>query len=139
MTCFADLDDVVKPSFLPDSPLADWYQRVRIVPIDHLSLEDVCRAVRHDIFLAEVFQRAIEYLEDDPFCGDLRFGELITTLSQRPRVFWDANPDCFASFVAVASRLSAHRFVIEDLVERAREFAHFREIAFADLFERRRK
>lgn len=61
-------------------PLQRWYNQLIDKSIDELSVSDVTKMVRQDIFVEQAVGRAVEYLEENPFSGDLYEGEVLYML-----------------------------------------------------------
>ncbi|MGY2337644.1 contact-dependent growth inhibition system immunity protein [Pseudomonas sp. SDO5532_S415] len=76
-----------QPEVIP-SPLTQWYRSVCDVPIDELSAENLCRAVRQELFIFELLPVAIAALQKDLFFGYIDDGELLKALSKLPVCYW---------------------------------------------------
>lgn len=63
------------------SPLELWFERVIDVPIEKLSVEDLCRAIRQELCIAQLMPRVLDVLTEDPLAGEYYDGELIAALS----------------------------------------------------------
>lgn len=63
------------------SPLEQWFERVIDIPIEELTVEDLCRAVRQELCIAQLMPRVLEVMTDDPLAGEYYDGELIAALS----------------------------------------------------------
>jgi hypothetical protein len=68
------------------SSLTDWYISIRDTPLDTLSVEDLCRAVRQEIFVVLPF--AVALLEQDVLTGYKYDGELIAALAGLNEKYW---------------------------------------------------
>lgn len=62
-------------------PLEQWFERVVDIPFNELSVEDLCRAIRQELFTDQLMPRALEVIKDDPLAGEYYDGELIAALS----------------------------------------------------------
>jgi hypothetical protein len=63
------------------SPLELWLERIIDVPIEELTLEDICRAIRQKLCIDQLMPRGLEVLTEEPLAGEYYEGELITALS----------------------------------------------------------
>lgn len=63
------------------SPLELWFERVIDIPIEELSVEDLCRAIRQEICVDQLMPRILDVLTEDPLAGEYYDGELIAALS----------------------------------------------------------
>ncbi|EMB0787229.1 hypothetical protein U7S69_004797, partial [Escherichia coli] len=56
----------LKPDSVQKSSLEQWFERVIDIPIEELSVEDICRAIRQDLFIDQLMPRVLQILEEDP-------------------------------------------------------------------------
>ena len=63
------------------SPLELWFERIIDVPIEELTVEDLCRAIRQKLCIDQLMPRGLEVLTEEPLAGEYYEGELITALS----------------------------------------------------------
>ncbi|PWD65717.1 contact-dependent growth inhibition system immunity protein [Pectobacterium parmentieri] len=63
------------------SSLELWFDRVLDVPIEKLTVEDLCRAIRQELFIEQLIPRVLDVLNEDPLAGEYYDGELIAALS----------------------------------------------------------
>ncbi|EOV8484995.1 contact-dependent growth inhibition system immunity protein [Klebsiella aerogenes] len=63
------------------SPLELWFERIIDVPIEELPVEDLCRAIRQELFIDQLMPRVLEVLTEEPLAGEYYDGELIAALS----------------------------------------------------------
>ncbi|MDE8742048.1 contact-dependent growth inhibition system immunity protein [Pectobacterium polaris] len=63
------------------SSLDLWFERVIDIPIENLAVEDLCRAIRQELFIEQLIPRVLEVLNEDPLAGEYYDGELIAALS----------------------------------------------------------
>lgn len=63
------------------SPLELWFERIIDVPIEELTVEDLCRAIRQKLCIDQLMPRVLEALTEEPLAGEYYDGELITALS----------------------------------------------------------
>lgn len=73
------------------SSLTLWYLSVRDIPIEELGLEDLCRALRQDLFSLELLPIAIDVLSKDPLSGFFDDGELLVLINDLPSSYWSGN------------------------------------------------
>jgi hypothetical protein len=69
-------------------PLEMWYQAVRKTPLGELSLEDICKACRQQVFLEQIIPLALEQLSANPLAGELYDGELLNAFESTPERYW---------------------------------------------------
>ncbi len=87
MTIFRQLDRDIRTT-ASDSPLNEWHERVRDVPISQLGIGDISRACRQRLFLEHTVPVLLECLARDPLAGELYDGELASTVAVIPSTFW---------------------------------------------------
>jgi len=63
------------------APLEAWYERVLDVPIEELTVEDLCRAIRQKLCISQLMPRILAVLTEDPLAGEYYDGEMIAALS----------------------------------------------------------
>lgn len=63
------------------SPLELWFERIIDMPIEELTVEDLCRAIRQKLCIDQLMPRVLEVLTEEPLAGEYYDGELITALS----------------------------------------------------------
>lgn len=61
-------------------PLQKWYNQLIDKTYDELEIPDVTRMIRQDIFTQLAIAKAIEFLNKNPFCGELYEGEILEQL-----------------------------------------------------------
>lgn len=94
---FAELDrmagcpEPVPDPLYDDYPLPTWYREVRNIPIDDLTLYDICLACGQRIHLPHVLPVAIRILETDPIAGDYYEGHLLSSICRVPLDYWESN------------------------------------------------
>lgn len=88
MTTFRSLQIANNSSREPSnrSSLDQWYNSVFDIPLEKLSTGDLARAIRQDIFLAEVLHRAEIILQLEPLAGEDYDGQLISSIASLTRV-----------------------------------------------------
>lgn len=62
-------------------PIHDWYNSILNKTYNQLDLFDVSRMLIQKIFLELAISKSIEFIEDNPFCGQRYEGELIELLA----------------------------------------------------------
>lgn len=75
------------------SSLDEWYLSVRDIPLDQLSVGDICRALRQDLYVREVMPVAMDLFEHDVLAGDRYDGELLYALVGLSEVYWRNNTE----------------------------------------------
>jgi hypothetical protein len=83
MTTFRKLLLINNSNYEPNnrSSLDEWFSRILDIPIDELEVGDVARAIRQDIFLAEILPKAEIILKKDPLAGEDYDGQLISSIA----------------------------------------------------------
>ncbi|HEX3624692.1 MAG TPA: contact-dependent growth inhibition system immunity protein [Verrucomicrobiae bacterium] len=76
-----------------DFPLPAWYRSIRATPLDKLSIEDVSKACRQQIYSEYVVPIALNYLTSDPLVGEMYDGELLVSLKCIEANYWLHHPD----------------------------------------------
>lgn len=62
-------------------PLQKWYNQLIDKTISQIDVSDVLRMFRQKEFIDIAIIKAVEYLKEDPFIGDMYDGELLEKLS----------------------------------------------------------
>lgn len=62
------------------SSLDEWFASILDIKIDELSIFDISRSIRQDVFLEYVLPRAEAFLNEDPLAGDYD-GQLLYDIS----------------------------------------------------------
>ncbi|MFQ6589878.1 MULTISPECIES: contact-dependent growth inhibition system immunity protein [Pseudomonas] len=91
---FRELERLTQIGWLPeDSPssLTEWYHLVCDTPLGHLSIGDVCRAIRQNLFVNELLPFAVMLLHDDVLAGEKYDGELLAALASVSAECWQGN------------------------------------------------
>lgn len=63
-------------------PMHDWYNSILNKTYNQLDLFDVSRMLIQKMFLELAISKSIEFIEDNPFCGQRYEGELIELLAR---------------------------------------------------------
>lgn len=82
------------------SSLDDWFYSILDIPIDELSIFDISRSIRQDVFLEYVLPRTEVFLNEDPLAGDYE-GQILYDISMLAA----AQP---LSVMAILKRISAY-------------------------------
>lgn len=64
-----------------NSSLDEWFNSVLDIPFDKLDVGDIARAIRQDLFLADILPIAEVILRNDPLAGDDYDGQLISSIA----------------------------------------------------------
>lgn len=91
----------------PQSPIEDWYIRVRDIPLIDLTDADIARACRQKIYLDVLVPICIKRIEVHPMAGDMYEGELVASLKYLPFTYWAAHPDQKESYLSIAEKAFA--------------------------------
>ena len=78
------LRDIYEYDLIPDvdtqNILDEWFNSIMNKEVDQLTVADVCRMLRQKICSVVAIGKAIEFLDKDPFIGELYEGQLMLTL-----------------------------------------------------------
>jgi hypothetical protein len=74
------------------SPLSDWYARVRDVPLSAFGVGDLCKSLRQGLYPEYVVPFALEAFEKEPLAGEMYDGELAMAFCSVLGAFWRNNP-----------------------------------------------
>jgi len=85
------------------SSLTDWYLSVREVPLEELSIGDLCRAIRQRLFITSLLPIASKSVSNDVMAGDLYDGELLVALSALHKDEWLADLSSAGNILAEIS------------------------------------
>lgn len=82
MTTFSAILKAQNVDYKPTnrSSLDEWFSSILDIPIDELSIFDISRSIRQDLFLEYVLPRAEVFLNEDPLAGDYD-GQLLYDVS----------------------------------------------------------
>lgn len=82
MTTFGALLKAQNIDYKPTnrSSLDEWFSSILDIPIDELSIFDISRSIRQDVFLEYILPRAEVFLNEDPLAGDYE-GQLLYDVS----------------------------------------------------------
>jgi len=65
-----------------DDVLVEWYNKVIEKKVDELSVSDVARCIRQNLFIETTYEALLAYLLHNPYEGDLYEGELMEKASK---------------------------------------------------------
>ncbi|WP_313109670.1 contact-dependent growth inhibition system immunity protein [Atlantibacter sp.] len=91
------------------SSLDEWFSSILNIPIDDLSIFDISRSIRQDVFLEYVLPRAEAFLNEDPLAGDYD-GQLLYDFSMLDK---EQPPSVMAIMKRISvclSQLDKHEF-----------------------------
>ena len=78
------LRDIYEYDLIPDvdtqNILDEWFNSIMNKEVDQLTVADVCRMLRQKICSVVAIDKGIEFLDKDPFIGELYEGQLMLTL-----------------------------------------------------------
>ncbi|WP_330985921.1 MULTISPECIES: contact-dependent growth inhibition system immunity protein [Enterobacterales] len=63
------------------SSLEQWFETIVDIPLDKLSIEDLCRAIRQDLCVTQLLPRVLDVLTQDPLAGEYYDGEVIAAVA----------------------------------------------------------
>ncbi|MFJ5334697.1 contact-dependent growth inhibition system immunity protein [Pectobacterium sp. CHL-2024] len=87
------------------SSLELWFESVLDVPIDDLTVEDLCRAIRQKVCVEELMPRILVVLTEEPLAGEYYDGELIASLSTIEKDDLKNNKDFFVKIKNIINKL----------------------------------
>lgn len=88
------------------SSLEQWFERVIDIPLNELSVEDLCRAIRQELYIDQLMPRILEVMKDDPLAGEYYDGELIAALSTVKEKDLKDQKDIFIQIQKIINNLS---------------------------------
>lgn len=78
------LRDIYEYDLIPDvdtqNSLDEWFNSIMNKEVEELTVADVCRMLRQRICSVVAIGKAIDFLDEDPFIGELYEGQLMLTL-----------------------------------------------------------
>lgn len=74
-------EPIVSPE--PLYPLQEWHNHLIEKTVDAITVADVVRMFRQNELVDLALSKAIDFLQKDPFAGDLFEGELLEKLSEK--------------------------------------------------------
>ncbi|QXI02801.1 hypothetical protein HV782_012715 [Pseudomonas monsensis] len=106
---FRELEKKYSVAWSPEDPmssLSEWYLSVRDTDFDNLEVGDVCRALRQDLFIADLLTFATRFLSEDVLTGDRYDGELISALADIKADYWVVNVQAARDTIDALVRVS---------------------------------
>ena len=88
-----------------DDPLVIWHNQVIEKKVDELTVSDVARCIRQNLFLESAYEMLLVYLLQNPYVGDMYDGELMEKASQIDHDF-----------------ILNHKKVILEIIEKSKQF-----------------
>ncbi|WP_333501116.1 contact-dependent growth inhibition system immunity protein [Kluyvera genomosp. 2] len=96
----------LKPDSVQKSSLEQWFERVIDIPIEELSVEDLCRAIRQGLFIDQLMPRVLQVLEEEPLGGEYYDGELIAALATVKVEDLKGHMDCFEQAKMIINKIN---------------------------------
>lgn len=78
----------VNYSYDGNSPLSNWYHGLRKIPISEFCVEDLCKCIRQNIYIAHIIIYVINVLKNNSLAGEIYDGELAVSLKTIDSAFW---------------------------------------------------
>ena len=106
---FRELEKKYSVAWSPEDPmssLSEWYLSVRDTDFDNLEVGDVYRALRQDLFIADLLTIATRFLSEDVLTGDRYDGELISALADIKADYWVVNVQAARDTIDALVRVS---------------------------------
>ncbi|MGF6668780.1 contact-dependent growth inhibition system immunity protein [Pseudomonas monsensis] len=106
---FREVENKYSVAWSPEDPmssLSEWYLSVRDTDFDNLEVGDVCRALRQDLFIADLLTIATRFLSEDVLTGDRYDGELISALADIKADYWVVNVQAARDTIDALVRVS---------------------------------
>lgn len=76
-----------------NSSLSMWYEETRSKQISKMSVFDLARCLRQNLYIDYIIPEVLDRLWKDPMLGHMASGELIELLSRIEKRFWSKNPE----------------------------------------------
>jgi len=90
----------------PDSPLAEWYARVRKRPLREFNAADICTTISQTLYLKYTVLVALDWLRQDLLTGPLYKGQLLHAMGNIREDFWCVHDAERAEFEALLHAVS---------------------------------
>jgi hypothetical protein len=91
---FSDIERILNIKYHnQDDTLSDWYRSIKNSDIDNLTLNDLVKSIRQNLYLGFLMKNILKFLYDDINCGDNYDGELLVSLKFINVDFWKNNKD----------------------------------------------
>lgn len=66
-------------------PLQKWYNHLIDKKVSEIEVSDVLRMIRQNVFIDIAIQKAVNFLKENPFAGEMYEGELLEKMSKLER------------------------------------------------------
>ena len=97
------------------SSLAQWYNEIIKKDITQITSFDVIRMLRQKVFIEVAVEKAIDYLNENPFEGDFFEGELLKLLLSMEKKYIDEKKEDILLIINNAKkRIENHQWLFED-------------------------
>lgn len=96
----------ITKDFDQQSSLEQWFECVIDIPLDELTVEDLCRAIRQDLCIDQLMPGVLVVMRDDPLAGEYYDGELIAALSTIKEKDLKSHKDTFIQIQNIINQLS---------------------------------
>ena len=101
------IKDIYKSEKLEgDDPLVIWHNRIIEKNVDELTVSDVARCFRQNLFLEIAYEMLLEYLLHNPYKGDYYEGELMDKANEIENGYIKKHKDTIIKLIE-----NAHRFI----------------------------
>lgn len=116
------LENIVWTEEKKEDSLSNWYTHVRKKAISELTVEDICRFVRQNLYVSYILPYALEALQKDPTAGELYNGELLRAVSKVSNEFWvthkELSEKCCEIITEAKQELNSHLIITEEILKR---------------------
>lgn len=101
-------------------------QRLRKIPVEALTIEDLRLLIGQKIALRYLVPIAIEKLIENPFVeGNYYRGDLLTSVVSIPQSFWDQHPELNNDMVDLAREVcQVHELLVKELLSGLKLFEY---------------
>ncbi|MFJ5316431.1 contact-dependent growth inhibition system immunity protein [Pectobacterium versatile] len=93
-----------------NSSLDEWFGSIIDISLDELGVGDVARAIRQDLFLADILPKAEVILKQDPLAGEDYDGQLISSISSLNSDEIKVALPCFRRISSFLNQLDKNKF-----------------------------
>ncbi|MWJ31912.1 MULTISPECIES: contact-dependent growth inhibition system immunity protein [Saccharibacillus] len=116
------MENIVWTEEKKEDSLSNWYTHVRKKAISELTVEDICRFVRQNLYVSYILPYALEALQKDPTAGELYNGELLRAVSKVSNEFWvthkELSENCCKIIIEAKQELNSHVIITEEILKR---------------------
>lgn len=96
-------------------PLQEWYNKLIDKTIDEVTIADVLRMIRQKIFIERAMEKAMEFLQNNIFAGEIYNGELLEKISEMNIRFLITYSDILKSILKDAlNKIEMHEWSYEE-------------------------